>query len=245
MPALRGGRILWRYRARERSIWKGVPSLGRHTLVAQSVCCVDVRVVWCVARVVIGRLYIPSRGRHTIVARACERGAFLACERGMNSCLLARLDRLRANIEFGRRSVFERPLRRRLNASVSSAGRWLRVAGRGSMVAGRGSRVAGHGARFRRSGATLSSRGTSVTRTFGRCGTSSMSPAAFRPPPFPMRGPMSIGTDCRNRRKSCPCQLEDNAFRRSIACARARHFPCVRAMQFFRASEARPLACEA
>ena len=130
----------------------------------------------------------------------------------------------------------ERPFRRRLNASVSSAGRWLRVAGRWSrvvgrwsrvtgrqsqvngrrpMVAGRGSRVAGHGARFRRSGAKLSSRGTSVTLTFGRCGTSSMSPAAFRPPPFPMRGPMSIGTDCRNRGKSCPCQLEDNAFRRT------------------------------
>jgi len=100
MPDLRGGRILWRYRARERSVWKGVPSLGRHTLVAQSVCCVDVRAVWCVARVVIGRLYFPSRGRHTIVARACERG--------MASCLLARLDRLRANIEFGRRSVFGR-----------------------------------------------------------------------------------------------------------------------------------------
>ena len=103
------------------------------------------------------------------------------------------------------------------------------VAGRGSMVAGHGStvagqwstadgrvsRVAGYGARFRRSGAKLSSRGTSVTLAFGRCGTSSMSPAAFRPPPFPMRGPMSIGTDCRNRGKSCPCQLEDNAFRRT------------------------------
>ena len=116
----------------------------------------------------------------------------------------------------------ERPFRRRLNASVSSAGRWWsrvgrqsQVNGRRPMVAGRGSRVAGHGARFRRSGAKLSSRGTSVTLTFGRCGTSSMSPAAFRPPPFPMRGPMSIGTDCRNRRKSCPCQLEDNAFRRT------------------------------
>ena len=35
----------------------------------------------------------------------------------------------------------ERPLRRRLNASVSSAGRWLRVAGRWSRVDGRGSRV--------------------------------------------------------------------------------------------------------
>ena len=63
------------------------------------------------------------------------------------------------------------------------------VAGRGSMVAVRGSRFVGGSSRFtvrgwrfagrssrsRRSDATLSSRGTSVTQTFGRCGTSSMS----------------------------------------------------------------------
>ncbi len=63
------------------------------------------------------------------------------------------------------------------------------VAGRGSMVAVRGSRfvggssrftvrgwrIAGRSSRSRRSDATLSSRGTSVTQTFGRCGTSSMS----------------------------------------------------------------------
>ncbi len=70
------------------------------------------------------------------------------------------------------------------------------VAGRGSMVAVRGSRFfvgggsrftvlrgwrfAGRGSRSRCSGATLSSRGTSVTQTFGRCGTSPVSSVTRR-----------------------------------------------------------------
>ena len=145
---------------------------------------------------------------------AHEQGAFRACERcnffvrARRDLLRARLDLLRANVKSGTAFRFlgatlhraGRLLHRRSVSSVSLAGQWSR-AGRGSTVANGlvnscCSQFAGHALRFRRSGATLSSRGTSVTRTFGRCGTSSMSPAAFRPTPFPMRGPMSIGTDC-------------------------------------------------
>ena len=166
--------------------------------------------------------------------RASE--ALSSCELGVTSCVLARLDLLRANVEFGRAFRLWAPHYVALNVrclDVRTLPYHQRVDGRESRAGGRGSLVDGHGSRFRRSGATLSSRGTSITRTFGRCGTSSMSPAAFRPPPFPMRGPMSIGTDCRNRRKSCPCQLEDNAFRRSISCARARRVRACERCDFF------------
>jgi hypothetical protein len=102
---------------------------------------------------------------------------------------------------------------------------------------------------------------------------SSMSSAAFGPPPFPMRGPMSIGTDCRSlacerSTTSCVQARRDllhatlrsqsvHVFGRLFAsvvalvvphyrrfCVRAGCVPCVRAKRFLRASEARSLACE-
>ena len=176
---------------------------------------------------------------------SCERGA---TSRGLISCTQT------LNLE--RRSVFfgatlhraGRLLHRRSVSSVSLAGQWSR-AGRGSTVAGqwsgqwllfavRGSRVA----------VPSLGRHTIVARNVCYADVRvvwHVFHVASGIRTTTVSGPMSIGTDCRNRRKSCPYQLEDNAFRRSIACARARRFPCVRAMQFFRASEARPLACEA
>ena len=48
---------------------------------------------------------------------------------------------------------------------------------------------------FPRSDATLSSRGTSITQTFGRYGASPVSSAASGLTPFPMSSPMSIDAD--------------------------------------------------
>ena len=48
---------------------KGFPLLGSQTLVAQNVCYIFVREVWCVSRVAIGRLYV-SRCR-AIVQAGC------------------------------------------------------------------------------------------------------------------------------------------------------------------------------
>ena len=100
---------------------------------------------------------------------------------------------------------------------------------------------------------------------------SSMSSAAFGLPSFPMRGPMSIDTDCRSlacKRGTTSCvrarrdllhatlrSQSVHVFGRLFAsvalvphyrrfCVRARCVPCVRAKRFFRASEARSLACE-
>ena len=100
---------------------------------------------------------------------------------------------------------------------------------------------------------------------------SSMSSAAFEPPPFPMRGPMSIGTDCRSlafergttscvraRRDLLHATLRSQSvhvFGRLFAsvalvphyrrfCVRAGCVPCVRAKRFLRASEVRLLTCE-
>jgi hypothetical protein len=53
---------------------------------------------------------------------------------------------------------------------------------------------------FPRSDATLSSRGTSITQTFGRYGASPVSSAASGLTPFPTCSPMSIDAGCGGSR---------------------------------------------
>ena len=123
----------------------------------------------------------------------------------------------------------------RSNASVLSVGQWSRVAGRGlrvdgrwSMAAGRGSRVAGRGSvarvpRYGRAERLLLRRRSDSVR-----GTVFHVVSGIGPPPFPMRGPMSIDG------------LSD--IERSPVCAIVRQR--IPSLDLLRASAARPFARE-
>jgi hypothetical protein len=139
---------------------------------AQSVCYVDVRAVWCISRVVIGRLYVvPSPGATlSSLMRASE--AISWCERGATSCMRARLDLLYENDEFGRAFRFSgatfvalnvrRVDVRTLPCRQRVDGRWAQVNCRWPMAAGRGSvaRVP----RYRRAERLLRGRSGGVAR---------------------------------------------------------------------------------
>ena len=149
----------------------------------------------------------------------------LACKQGLISCVrtlnLERHSVLWASHSVARNvcCIYIRTLPCRLSRVAG------RVAGRGSindrwpMAAGCGSLA--RAPRYRRAERLLCRRSGGVARL--PCRQRHSDHHHFRCV-VPCRSTRIV----RNRAKSCPCQLEDNAFRRSVSCVRARCVRCVR-----------------
>ena len=106
-----------------------------------------------------------------------------------------------------------------------------RVDGRGSWTVGRGLRVTVCGSVVR---APNSRRAERLLR--GRLGGVARFPCRQRHSDhhrFRCVAPCRSTRIVQDRTKSCPCQLEDNAFRRSISCARARRVRACERCDFF------------